>query len=108
MKPRNFLSFFFALLSINAQAQKINPKALQELVQLCKNTHSTGLSIWLNGKPYRDYVFDSADNKAATYSAQKSLISLAIGRLMMDGSLASIDSPVYNYFPEWKQGLKNQ
>lgn len=107
--PMTYKSLFLltlVLFSLQSTAQKIDQKALQELVKVCRDTHSVGLSIWIDGKPYKDYVFDSTDGRAATYSAQKSLISLAIGRLVDDGRIASIDSPVYKYYPEWKQGLK--
>ncbi len=107
MRPKNLHSLLLALLVVlNASAQNVDKTALNDLVRACKETHSTGLAVWVNGKPYKDYTFDTTDSKAATYSAQKSLISLAIGRLVDDGKLTSVDSPVYQYYPEWKQGLK--
>ncbi len=84
----------------------VDAQALQVLVQACKDTHSSGLSVWVDGKPYGDYTFNNGDARTPTFSAQKSIISLAIGRLLMDGRLPSIDTPVCHYFPEWKQGLK--
>jgi CubicO group peptidase (beta-lactamase class C family) len=85
---------------------RIDQKALNELVEACKRTHSTGLAIWYQGKSFKTYSFDSSNNMAGSYSAHKSLINLAIGKLVTDGQLQSIDSPVYRFFPEWKQGLK--
>lgn len=93
-------------LFVHAQT-KVDKKALQELADACKRTHSTALSVWVDGKPYKDYSFDSTGNdRALTYSAQKSIISLAIGKLIDEGKPIELDSPVYRYYPEWKQGLK--
>jgi len=100
--------FIIVLLCFRPQLHaqtKVDQQALRQLVQVCRDTHSTGLSIWVDGHPYKDYSFDTV-GRAETFSGQKSLISLAIGKLITDGKLASIDSPVYRFYPEWKQGLK--
>jgi len=39
-------------------------------------------------------------------SATKSVLALAIGLLLDDGRLASIDTPVSAIYPEWRQGRK--
>lgn len=39
-------------------------------------------------------------------SAVKSIVALAIGRLLHDGKLTSLDQPVHTYYPEWHQGKK--
>lgn len=39
-------------------------------------------------------------------SATKSVLALAIGLLLDDGCLASIDTPVSTIYPEWRQGRK--
>lgn len=103
------IAVIIAILSVVpfAQAQhRVDKTALQQLVSICKDTHSSGLSIWLDGKPYKDYVFDDSNANTPAFSAQKSLISLAIGKLVTDGRLGGIDTPVCHYYPEWKQGLK--
>jgi CubicO group peptidase (beta-lactamase class C family) len=41
-------------------------------------------------------------------SATKSVVSLAIGRLIDEGKVKSIDQPVCEFYPEWKQGRKRQ
>lgn len=41
-----------------------------------------------------------------TMSVTKSIVSLAIGMLIADGKIASIDAPVSTWYPEWKKGPK--
>ena len=39
-------------------------------------------------------------------SATKSIVNLAIGRLIDQGKIKSIDQPVHEFFPEWNQRRK--
>lgn len=39
-------------------------------------------------------------------SATKSVVALAVGGLIGDGKIASLDTPVHTWYPEWKQGRK--
>jgi CubicO group peptidase (beta-lactamase class C family) len=41
-----------------------------------------------------------------TMSVTKSIVNLAVGRLVTKGLLSSIDEPVCTFYPEWKQGRK--
>lgn len=43
-----------------------------------------------------------------TRSITKSFVSLAIGLLMQEGKIASIDTPIHQFFPEWNQGYKKE
>jgi CubicO group peptidase (beta-lactamase class C family) len=97
------------LLGIAGMAQtKVDKASLEKLITACKDTHSAGLAIWVDGKPYQEHSFEPGDKNVPSYSAHKSLISLTIGRLLMDGKLSSIDSPVSQFYPEWRQGLKKK
>jgi len=41
-------------------------------------------------------------------SMTKSVVNLAIGRLVTTGAIPSIDEPVYRFYPEWRQGRKQE
>jgi CubicO group peptidase (beta-lactamase class C family) len=41
-----------------------------------------------------------------TRSVTKTFVSLAIGFLMQEGKISTLDMPVYYFFPEWRQGYK--
>jgi CubicO group peptidase (beta-lactamase class C family) len=41
-------------------------------------------------------------------SATKSVVSLAVGRLIDMGKIKSLDQPVYDFYPEWRQGRKRK
>lgn len=43
-----------------------------------------------------------------TMSVTKSVVALGIGALIDDGLLESLDTPVSQFYPEWKQGRKAQ
>jgi CubicO group peptidase (beta-lactamase class C family) len=53
-----------------------------------------------------DWDFGKQRGLIESMSATKSIVNLAIGRLVETGKIKSIDQPVSDFFPEWKQGRK--
>ncbi len=86
-------------------AEGIDPRALAELAARSDQSKSTALVIVKNGKLLLD-KHAGAPRAIETMSATKSIVSLAIGRLIDEGKIASLDQPVWAFFPEWKQGRK--
>ena len=41
-------------------------------------------------------------------SATKSVVAMAVGCLLHEGRLDSLDAPIHRWYPEWKQGRKQQ
>jgi CubicO group peptidase (beta-lactamase class C family) len=37
-------------------------------------------------------------------SCTKSITALAVGEAIAEGKIKSIDEPVYDFYPEWKEG----
>jgi CubicO group peptidase (beta-lactamase class C family) len=103
------ISLLVLLSAWTVSAQHLDKKAVKELRKACLASHSSGLAIWVDGKEYLNESYDTLSSRqVAAHSALKSLISLTIGSMISSGLLSSIDTPVYAFYPEWKQGLKKQ
>ena len=85
---------------------KIDKPALDTLLKIAEQTQTDGLVIYQDGKLYGEYYFGKEPKQIEAMSSTKSIVNLAIGKLITDGLLTSIDQPVYEFYPEWKQGMK--
>ena len=93
----------FGLLS-----QSIDKKALDRLIDRAKETHSSALVVYHDDKMILNQCFDGNYIPLDAMSATKSFVNLAIGLLITEGKLVSIDEYVFVYYPEWNQGLKKE
>jgi len=60
-----------------------------------------------DGQTWLDYRREGvAAGPIQMMSATKSLVALGIGRLLTQGRLRSLDQPVADFYPEWRQGRK--
>ncbi len=59
-----------------------------------------------NGEKIIDYHKNSKDEIIETMSVTKSIVALAIAKLLSDGNIDSVDIPVAQFYPEWRQGQK--
>lgn len=92
-----------------AQAQTappVNARALKALVQAAEASHSDALVVLQHGRLLGQWQFGRAEEPIEAMSVTKSVVSMAIGALLQEGQLASLDEPVYRFYPEWKQGRK--
>jgi CubicO group peptidase (beta-lactamase class C family) len=102
-----FISFFLTNFCFKISAQKIiDSKVLDTLIKHAELTQSDALVIFLDGKLYNEYYFGKEPKKIEAMSSTKSIVNLAIGKLITDGLIKSIDQPVYDFYPEWNQGMK--
>jgi CubicO group peptidase (beta-lactamase class C family) len=85
---------------------EIDAAALEALIDGAKKSHTTSLVVLHNGKTVLEWHTDATSRKIETMSVTKSIVNIAIGRLMTTGKIKSIDEPVYMFYPEWKQGKK--
>ncbi|QTD38084.1 serine hydrolase [Polaribacter batillariae] len=100
------LSLFLIVNSNSIFSQNANQNILDEIKVKAKETHSDAVIIIKDGKTiYEDY-FEKENKPIYIASAGKSLVNLAIGKLIDTKQLNSLDQPVYTLFPEWKQGKK--
>lgn len=105
------LIFIFSLLTclfINSlfSQKTIDKKALDTLLKEAKETQSDAVVIYKDGKLYGEYYFGGQPKPVCAMSSTKSISNLAIGKLLTDRLLKSIDQPLTDFYPEWKQGMK--
>lgn len=98
--------FILSILPIISYSQNYHTDILEEIKQKALEAHSDALIIYQNGRVLYQDFYEKAEKPIYLASAGKSLISLAIGKLLDDGLLDSLDQPVYSLFPQWKQGNK--
>ncbi len=77
--------------------------ALLELVVTARATRSDALVVLEDGKPIVDEFFGGPRQPIELMSCTKSIVSLLIGILVDDKKIASLDTPVATWFPEWKK-----
>ncbi|MEP6495523.1 MAG: serine hydrolase [bacterium] len=84
----------------------VDAPALQRLLRAAEAAHSDAVVVWKDGRKVGAWYFGKAPKRIEAMSATKSIVNLAIGRLVTTGAIRSIDDPVSKYYPEWKQGRK--
>lgn len=87
-------------------AEGIDPVALKKLLDRADEEHSDAVLILRNGKVVA--AKGAWDQKIYAMSATKSVASLAVGALIEDGMIRSLDQPVSDFIPEWRTGEKSQ
>lgn len=93
-----------------AQTAKAAPTAeaaTAALVEGAKASRSSAMLVMRDGEIVAEYYRSGkAPAPIEMMSATKSIVALAIGGLIADGKIASLDAPVHTWYPEWKQGRK--
>jgi CubicO group peptidase (beta-lactamase class C family) len=84
----------------------IDPAALDALVRAAEAAGSHSLVVIKDGKVLTDRSFGYPHVAIETMSVTKSIAGLAIGMLLADGKIASLDAPLSTWFPEWATGPK--
>jgi CubicO group peptidase (beta-lactamase class C family) len=79
---------------------------LEPLLKRTEETHSDAVVVMHQGEMVGTWRFGKPKQMIETMSVTKSVVNLAIGRLITKGLLSSIDEPVYTFYSEWKQGRK--
>jgi CubicO group peptidase (beta-lactamase class C family) len=89
-------------------ASGIDAAALERLRKRAEETDSDAVVVIKDGRLVVDWTFGKPETQIEAMSATKSVVSLAIGRLIDDAKIASVDQPVCDFYPEWKQGRKKR
>lgn len=100
------ISLFLLLVPGLTLSQQVDRSKLDSLVSQARRTHSDGLVIIQNNKVLVEDYFGNAVTPTYIASVSKALVSMAIVKLLSDNKIKSIDQPVADFYPEWRQGQK--
>lgn len=102
-------SFFLTLLLLFITQLSANVEnTLCRIANRSRESKSDAVIILHQGKPLFEYRSGKCWEPLDAMSITKSITALAIGFLIEDGYLTSVDEPVYKFYPEWEQGIKRQ
>ena len=90
----------------NALTHGIDAEPLKKLLERARASASDAVVLVRDDAPLSTWRFGKEEGPIEAMSATKSVVALAIGRLLADGRLESLDVPVHRFFPEWNQGRK--
>jgi len=89
------------------EAAGVDPAALAKLVSEAQAAHSSALIVLQDGHAVAERYFGhDPEQPIRINSVTKSIASLAIGQLIDDGKITSLDTPLSKWFPEWAKGEK--
>ncbi|MEO6837153.1 MAG: serine hydrolase [Ginsengibacter sp.] len=71
-------------------------------------THSASVIIFRTDKIIFDNPSENDSIKNELMSVTKSIVGLAVGKMITDHLIENLDVPIYKFYPEWKQGLKEK
>ena len=93
--------------AVYCQAQDtIDNSKLAVLLERGRQTHSDAVIVIQNDRVLAEEYYGKPKGAVYIASAGKSLTVLAIGKLLDQGKIKSLDQPVSDFYPEWLQGNK--
>ena len=91
------------------EAVGIDRGALAALVSEAQHAHSNALIVIKDGRVLTERYFGHpAEHPLRINSVTKSVVSLAICRLISDGKISGLNTPLSTWFPEWRNGKKRK
>ena len=103
----SYLVLVILLLS-PVRADRLSQEQIERLRFEAVSSRSDAFLVWQDGFVLVDYRKPDCPELIETMSVTKSVVALAIGKLVTDGKLSSVDTPVADFYPEWKQGSKQK
>lgn len=95
----------FALVVL-AGAMSAMADAVEELLAQAKASQSSAVVVLRDGEVLLNWLVDPDGAPIETMSVTKSILALGVARMLTIGELESLDTPVAELFPEWRQGRK--
>ena len=87
-------------------AERVNADALEALVEAAAASRSSAMVVLHDGELVGSWSAADESRPIEAMSATKSIVNLAVGRLITTGRLESLDVPVHEFYPEWSEGAK--
>ncbi|HEY3356197.1 MAG TPA: serine hydrolase [Polyangia bacterium] len=78
--------------------------ALEALIRDAEATRSDALIVIKDGRVVLERTFGRPTGLLPSMSVTKSIVSIAVGLLLHEGKISSVDAPLGTWFPEWRQG----
>ncbi|WP_044889777.1 serine hydrolase domain-containing protein [Myxococcus hansupus] len=101
--------------NVGAGLEKVTPAeaglsepALAAFVKAAEDAGSSALVVLRHGKLVGEWYFGGETQRIESMSATKGVTALAIGLLIDEGKIPSLDTPVSAFFPAWKDGIKGK
>ena len=81
--------------------------ATPELEEIHKKLETVAFLIIKNDSIWHESYYDGYDknSKSNSFSIAKSIVSASLGKAIMQGKIKSLDQPVSDFFPEFKEGM---
>jgi CubicO group peptidase (beta-lactamase class C family) len=99
---------FILLILTRTYPQAVSQSAIEQLILASEKSHSSSVALAYRDQVLLNRTFEPVDSFAAGHSILKSIAALAVGRLIKEGKIRSVNEPVYSFYPEWKQGVKRK
>ncbi len=110
MRNLLFALVMLALLAVEPSALgqvDASAKTLDVLRKRAAESHSDSVIVFKNDELVLEWYADKMPpGPIDLMSCTKSIVNLAIGHLVDAGRIKSLDQPVHEFYPEWKQGQK--
>ena len=95
-------------MTVEDSEARIDPAALQDLLASARQSDTAALVVMKDGQLVGAWQRGGWLRKLETMSATKSIVNLAVGRLITLRKIESVDVPVAQFFEEWSDGPKSQ
>jgi len=90
------------------QTGNVNNNKYQPLIDAAQKTNSDALLVLKDGATVAEYYSNEKKQKIQSMSVTKSVVGLAMAKLLTEGKIDSLDMPVAHFYPEWRQGQKDE
>jgi CubicO group peptidase (beta-lactamase class C family) len=93
-------------LAMTALPMLVQADEIEALLVEAQASQSSGVVVIRAGEVLLDWVAEPDGAPIETMSVTKSIVALGVARMLTTGELASLDMPLAEIFPEWRQGRK--